>query len=568
MYEETCQHGYLAGSCAECRHRRAYGEHSEIVSPTGDPVGERFERYLALHKDGQRAGWLTRRTEITAELAQLENYARRSNAQEAQLGELTGELTVLSSLIDQDDVRVRSEKIEAIKRAAQDPANLERPIGYTGGGPALVSDRRSDRLERPAEVIQRMRSNPWRDETGPLAHRVESAAGLVARAHAAIEGQSKRLTHDGAEKLAKLLSPRPSTFGPYELRTQEDIARSAELVVALSNPWYESAFRHILRAPMEFRGGTGMLRWNDEERQAYVDVVACRAALIENTGTGGAYLLPLYLDPSIMLTNAGAASPWRRVCRGVQTTSNTWNGVTSAGVTAGWLAEGTVSSDNTPTLGQLVITPQKEAQWIMASFEEVADSDISAQVPALIADAFDRLEEAAFVTGTGSGQPFGAITRATVDGSTGLVNAASAVSVFSLLSNLPVRFRVYEHAKPYWMANIAVINLLRALTAFASATNAVVNDNTPDGVPEMFGIDLLESTTMDGSNAVGGHKNLLIFDASSYLICDRIGTTVIYEPLVPGTGGINPAGINGWFAYRRVGADTPTATALRVHNNA
>jgi HK97 family phage major capsid protein len=319
---------------------------------------------------------------------------------------------------------------------------------------------------------------------------------------------------------------------------------------------------------MEFRGGTGMLRWNDEERQAYVDVVACRAALIENTGTGGAYLLPLYLDPSIMLTNAGPASPWRRVCRGVQTTSNTWNGVTSAGVTAGWLAEGTVSSDNTPTLGQLVITPAKEAQWIMASFEETADSDISAQVPTLIADAFDRLEEAAFVTGTGSGQPFGAITRATVDGSTGLVNAASAVSVFSLLSNLPVRFRVYDQAKPYWMANIAVINLLRALTAFAAATNPVVNDNTDDGIPEMFGIDLLESTTMDASNAVGGHKNLLIFDANSYLICDRIGTTVVYEPLVPGAGGINPAGVTGWFAYRRVGADTPTATALRVHNNA
>lgn len=95
------------------------------------------------------------------------------------------------------------------------------------------------------------------------------------------------------------------------------------------------------------------------------------------------------------------------------------------------------------------------------------------------------------------------------------------------------------------MANIAVINLLPALTAFAAATNAVVNDDTSDGIPEMFGIDLLESTTMDSSNAVGGHKNLLIFDANSYLICDRIGTTVVYEPLVPGTGGINPAGIVG-----------------------
>ena len=83
----------------------------------------------------------------------------------------------------------------------------------------------------------------------------------------------------------------------------------------------------------------------------------------------------------------------------------------------------------------------------------------------------------------------------------------------------------------------------------------------------MFGTGLLESTTMDAVNTAGGHKNLLIFDAEACQICDRIGTTVVYEPLVPGTGGINPAGVTGWFACRRVGAGTSTATALRVHNN-
>ena len=93
-----------------------------------------------------------------------------------------------------------------------------------------------------------------------------------------------------------------------------------------------------------------------------------------------------------------------------------------------------------------------------------------------------------------------------------------------------------------------------------------MNDNTSDGIPEMFGYDLVESTTMDGVLTTGGHKGLLFFGANSYLICDRIGTTVVYEPLVPGTGGINPAGVAGWFAYRRVGTDCSTATALRVHS--
>jgi len=225
-------------------------------------------------------------------------------------------------------------------------------------------------------------------------------------------------------------------------------------------------------------------------------------------------------------------------------------------------------SDTTPTLGALVITPFKESCWMMASFEERDDTQIAQQVPAILADGFDRSEEAAFTTGNGTTAPAGAITRATVDTNTGLVSLANAASVFPLLAALPPRFRIGDQAKPYWACNITILNLLRGVAPFAAATASIVNDNTPDGIPEIFGYDVLESTTMDASNAVGGHKNLLFFDANSFIVCERLGTTVVYEPLVPGTGGILPAGVAGWYAYRRVSSDTPTATALRVHNNA
>jgi hypothetical protein len=49
----------------------------------------------------------------------------------------------------------------------KDPANLERPIGWEGGAPPLVKGL-GDRRETGAEVLQRMRSNPWRHEDGPL----------------------------------------------------------------------------------------------------------------------------------------------------------------------------------------------------------------------------------------------------------------------------------------------------------------------------------------------------------------------------------------------------------------
>ena len=108
-----------------------------------------------------------------------------------------------------------------------------------------------------------------------------------------------------------------------------------------------------------------------------------------------------------------------------------------------------------------------------------------------------------------------------MDGNTGLLTVANAVAQFSLLANLPVRFRVGDQAaNPFWVANILVINAMRALTAFSASTNSIVNDET--NPPTMFGYPLLESTTMDGVLTTGGHKGLLFFDANSYIIANRI----------------------------------------------
>jgi HK97 family phage major capsid protein len=535
------------------------------------------EEFRAEHESKSGEALTARYNEVVDRMAALKGYARRSGAQDDELNRLNAEMTVLDVAIADRRVLVRSQlaaeraaKIAEITRTAQDPANLERPDGgsqpYGASGPALVRQP-GDRTETPAESLQRMRTDPWRMDTrGPLD--AETGPGLIARCHTALEGMEERLTRNGAQMLANLMSERPYATGPYELRTAEDLRRSAAWVLALSDPRYATAFEKIIANPELFRSGAGVLLWDDEERQAYSDVIS-RAALIENTGTGGTYWLPLYLDPSVILVNAGAASPWRGFCRVVQTTSSTWNGVASTGVTAQWLAEGTVSADATPTITQLQIPVFKQAAWVMASYELDGDQpNVARSIPMLIADAKERLEEVSFVTGTGTAAtgPAGTVTRATVDGNVAVLTTASAPGVFSLLANLPVRFRVGDQARPRWVANIAVINALRAITPFAAATSSIVNDQTSDGIPEMLSIDFLESTTMDGVLTTGGHKGLLLMDGNSYLIVDRIGTQMIYEPLVPGAGGINPAGLTGWFAWSRVGGDVATATALRVHS--
>lgn len=518
-----------------------------------------LQHYLDAHDARPRPELAARREEIITRTAELESYARRSQAQNDELGGLIAEQIAVDDLIKRHDVDARRAEISRVEQAAADPANCE--SGDGGGAPALVRGL-GDRRETPAEVIQRA-GNPWRNAD-------TTTGGVIARAHTAVEALAERFGHDGAEKLAGLLAERDEKdyrAGVWEIRTLDEVRRSAELVLALSSPHYETAFGKVLRDPMAFRSGMGVLRWSDEEREAFHQVELSRTALFESAS--GAYILPLVLDDTILLTNAGAANPWRRVCRNVTTTSNTWNGATSAGVTAHWYSEGTITSDDTPVLVQLQVTPHMEEAWAFSSYEQIADSRLGANIPALMDDAFNRLEEAAFTTGAGDGsnQPWGAITRATADSNTGLVNVANAVAVFSLLNNCPVRFRDPGNgAKPYFVANIAVINLLRALTAFTAATASIVDDSGP--VPRIFGIPLLESTTMDAANTTGGHKNLLLFDANSFLVVNRLGTQLLYEPMVKGTGGILPAREGGWLAYRRVGSDAVTATALRVHNNA
>ena len=280
---------------------------------TDDKFLQVCERYKEIHDGKPLAALTARYDQVLDRRAELASYARRSNSQDDELDQISAELTVLEVAIADAKTAVRSQlaaeratKIAEISRVAQDPANLERPDGGIGA-PALVKDARRDRLETADEVIQRA-GNPWRH--GAAAHwTAETGAGYVSRAHSAIEAMSTRFPHDGAEKLAELLSLRPSTFGPYERRDAEDLKRSAELVLALSNPYYESAFRSILRYPEAFRNGTGILMWSDAERLAYSDVMACRSTLIEDTGTGGQYMLPLVLDATIMLTNAGVGEP-------------------------------------------------------------------------------------------------------------------------------------------------------------------------------------------------------------------------------------------------------------------
>jgi HK97 family phage major capsid protein len=507
---------------------------------------------------------LARRAELGERVNVLDGYQNLSQQQEAERDDACGEQVILDELISAKTLAQRAEKIEHLHRVAQNPANLE---GSVPGqqAPSLVKGL-GDRREQPGEVLQRMRSNPWRHEDGPI-NRADTAAGLIARAHTAIEALEPQLTRDGCQKVAEAFAEEVSWPGIMVRRSKDEQAAAADLFLSLSDPHYAQAFRSVLRWPGEFMGagGTGFETLSDEERQAWRRVrtnEACRAAFSEASGAAGAFAIPLDLHPDIILTNAGSANPFRKLARTVLSTTNVAEFVTSAGSTANWVAEGAAVADTTPTLAQLAVTHYRESVWIYGSFEVLQDSALGSQVPALIADAKDRLEVVAFTTGTGSAQPFGVITHGTSDATVGVLTAAM---VYGLLAALPPRFRIGDAARPVWLGNVTIANALRQIPSFAGSVNPILVDNTSDGIPEVVGVDFYEDSAMDALNVVSGHKNLAILDMNSFVITNRQPEMLIYEPLFKDQATGRPAGQAGWFSWSRTGSDLTTATACQYH---
>lgn len=323
----------------------------------------------------------------------------------------------------------------------------------------------------------------------------------------------------------------------------------SELVLGTGSPTYVRAFEDYCARPQN--GIPAELR-----------------AAMSTTAANGGVLIPHFLDPTINLTNASTNNNVRQLASSVQIATKTWEGVTSAGVTAEWIAEATQVADASPTFVPPTITPGKADAYIQASLEVIQDSGFS-EISMLIMDAKDRLEETAFTTGTGSGQPFGLITRLSgtgpaVAGSSGAAGAADFVvaDVYAVKNALTPRYR----RNASWMANPAIFDVIRGfsnVTAGTAPANFWVDLGA--AIPStLLGKSAYENEGMDSTRVSGSNDDILLFgDFKQYKIVDRIGMELAYNPMVQGANN-RPTGEVGWVAFWRTGADVITSNGFKL----
>lgn len=419
----------------------------------------------------------------------------------------------------------------------------------------LLQDIEAEELnrERAARVAESRKKwgslsvgGPTPDPYAGLDFRAESPAGLAARAHDVLE-RSEHLDGKAREAIAETIDARGGSD-------------AAAMVLARSSEDYRSAFTKVLQNPER-----AFLTMTPGELAAFSDVESVRAAMSTNVASAG-YLLPLSLDPNVLLANAGTANPIRQLATLKVAASSPHRAVTSAGVTGEWLAEAATFADASPTFTNVDVPLFKMGAYVFGSYEVLQDSaaDVAALLPDLLADARDRLESAAFATGNGTTAPKGVVTalaaaNAFVTATTrGSFTSASAGDVLSLLNAQSPRTR--QSGKAAWIAHNDTITTVRQQTV--GTAGALLMDIAASG--NLLGHPIHEASSMTNSTTSGSYLAVLA-DFSRYAVVDHIqgpSLEFVQNVLDPTTN--RPTGQRGWIFWHRVGADMLDTSAGKI----
>jgi HK97 family phage major capsid protein len=331
------------------------------------------------------------------------------------------------------------------------------------------------------------------------------------------------------------------------LRHRKDIAW-ARSILARSTEVYSDAWAKVV---------TGRAMYlTDEER----------TALSTLTDANGNYLVPTHLDPTIILTNSGTSNAVRAISRVVTLTrpgDSSWQGITSAGITASFDAQLTEVSDDSPTFDRPSI-PVHKAQALIQGSIEFFDDAFASELLMMFGDAKDRLEGTAHCTGSGTDQPTGIFTA--LDANTNVeIISDTAASIFKadldeVYRSVPVRWR----SKGTWLMNpiwaLAIQNLGTALGASYST-------DLPQGTTDsLYRKPVVESDDAPSSVTTTVRDNEIVFgDFSNYVIVDKPGSFAIeYIPQLFNTANNLPDGRRAWYAHWRTGADSVNDLAFRL----
>lgn len=486
---------------------------------------------------------VARMKDISAEIDLLAAKPELTTEDERQWADITAEFEQLETHRkglerSADIARVRS----VMARPATDGgAHVERgtPVNATDG-----YDRDSFREPNSIENVRFDARNPWDVSDVREWGKDRSAVSAEYRARALSAIERMPVANDKVRKAATDIIER------YD----DSDSKLSRLCLATSSPAYMRAWSKLAR-------GAGHELQREEQEAIQHARQASRAMSL--TDNAGGYLVPFQLDPTVIITSDGSLNQIRQIARQVVATGDVWNGVSAGQVDWSFAAEATEATDDAPTFAQPSISVHKAQGFVPISIEAIEDeANVAQEVARLLAFGRDSLEADKFITGTGSGEPFGiqaalnGVSGVNVTG-TGTTGTFTVDMLYELDNLLPARYRMGAS----WLAHRAVYNAIRAFDTNAGANLWV--QLQADAPALLIGRRAYEAEAMPSTPELATADTLIFGDFQNYVIADRIGMTVEFIPHLVGANR-RPTGQRGWYAYYRVGADSVNDAGFRM----
>lgn len=387
-----------------------------------------------------------------------------------------------------------------------------------------------------------------------LAH--ASRGEMRDRAMRVIENEDRasvvELRSDQKDKLDRMIRTRNTDLdGDY-------IARRTVLT---ENDAYRSAYaKSLLRDQVGF---------TPDEVRALEAFGANESRAASSTTTAGGFGVPVLIDPTITLTTQGHVPVVLQVCRHEMITTDTWKGVSSAGVTWSYDGEAAAVSDDAPTIAQPSVPVHEQRGFVPFSIRIGMDyPDFAGEMGRLLTEGY--LDSAALhtATGTGTTQPFGIITALDANTNSEVTpttdGALNGVDIDKVWGQLPERYR--DQATWMMSTDVGV-----EIAAFGTATNMnfYSGDIRSDLTQFLRGRPVKYSDYFPAfTSSTGAAPLIVVGDFANYLWVTRAGmTTELVQHLFDTSNPGLPTGQRGLFAWARNGGDSINDVGFRLLGN-
>lgn len=248
-------------------------------------------------------------------------------------------------------------------------------------------------------------------------------------------------------------------------------------------------------------------------------------ALQVGTDTEGGYLVPDEFERTL-IEALSEENVMRRICHVIKTSSGDRKiPVVASKGTASWVDEEGAIPESDDVFGQKTLSAYKLASMVKVSEELMQDSafNLPAYISREMARRFGVTEEAAFLTGDGTGKPTG-IFHATKGAELGVTAASATAITADELIDLYHSVRAPYRRKGKWLLNDTTVKLIRKLKD-TSAGNYLWQPGLTAGQPDMIlGNEVV--TCAGAPEATAGKRAIAFGDFSYYWIADRKARTL------------------------------------------